>query len=219
MSLSKGVFMINVIIADDEILLRESIGFILDNDDDINVVGLAGDGEEAIELCKELEVDVILMDIKMPNKDGINAAKMIKKLFPNIKIIMLTTFEGVENITESFVIGADGYILKNVNHEDIILSIKCVYRNLTVIHESVKKIMIDRFKILIDFKSNYKDILNDREIRIIKNIAKGKSNKQIASILNYSEGTIKNNVSKILEKLELDDRIQIAIFAIENDIV
>ncbi len=219
MSLNKGVLMIDVIIADDEILLRESLGFILNNDDTIHVVGLAKDGDEVLELSKKLKPDVILMDIKMPHNDGINSAKIIKNLFPNIKIIMLTTFESVDNITESFVIGADGYILKNVNHEDIILAIKCVYRNLTVIHESVKKIMIDRFKISIDFKSNYKEILNDREIRIIKNIAKGKSNKEIASILNYSEGTIKNNVSKILEKLELDDRIQIAIFAIENDIV
>ncbi len=211
--------MIRVLIADDEVLLRDSIGYILDNDDEIKVVGLSGDGDEVISMCKALLPDIVLMDIRMPSKNGIRASEVIKKDFPNIKIIMLTTYENLDNIMESFIVGVDGYILKNVNHFDIILTVKCVYRNLTVIHESVKLAMIERFKLMMDFKSEYKDVLSDREIRIIKNIAKGKSNKEIADILNYSEGTIKNNVSKILEKLNLDDRIQIAIFAIENGVL
>lgn len=211
--------MINVVLADDQVLLRESIGYILDNDEEIKVVGMVGDGNEAIDICKKLRPDIILMDIEMPKLDGVNATKTIKEKCNNTKVIILTTFENPDNIMESFVANADGYIVKNISHKDLILTVKCVYSGLTVIHESVKQIMIDRFKGLIDYKSQYEDILSDKEIEIVRLIAQGNSNKEIAATLNYSEGTIKNNVSKILEKLDMSDRMQIAIFAIENGIV
>lgn len=211
--------MIKVVIADDQILLRESIGYILDNDDEITVVGMAGNGNEAIHICEKLKPDVVLMDIEMPNLNGVYATKMLKDKNKDIKIIILTTFENPDNIMESFMSDADGYIVKNINHKDLILTIKCVYSGLTVIHESVKRIMIDRFKGVVDFKSRYEDTLTKKEIDIVKLIAKGNSNKEIASTLNYSEGTIKNNITKILEKLEMSDRIQIAIFAMENGLV
>jgi DNA-binding NarL/FixJ family response regulator len=211
--------MIKVVIADDQILLRESIGYILDNDDEITVVGMAGNGNEAIHICEKLRPDVVLMDIEMPDLNGVYATKMLKDKNKDIKIIILTTFENPDNIMESFMSDADGYIVKNINHKDLILTIKCVYSGLTVIHESVKRIMIDRFKGVVDFKSRYEDTLTKKEIDIVKLIAKGNSNKEIASTLNYSEGTIKNNITKILEKLEMSDRIQIAIFAMENGLV
>ncbi|MCT4620075.1 MAG: response regulator transcription factor [Marinisporobacter sp.] len=211
--------MINVIIADDQVLLRESIGYILDNDEEINVIGMAEDGNEVIKMCNELHPDVVLMDIEMPELDGVKATKRIKEKYNDIKVIILTTFENPDNIMESFVALADGYIVKNISHKDLVLTVKCVASGLTVIHESVKKIMVDRFKGLGEYKSQYEDILNEKEIKIIRLIASGKSNKQIAATLNYSEGTIKNKVSKILEKLHMSDRMQIAIFAIENGIV
>jgi DNA-binding NarL/FixJ family response regulator len=211
--------MINVLLVDDQVLLRESIGYILDSEEDITIVGMAGNGKEAIEKCNELKPDVILMDIEMPQMDGVHAAKIIKEKHPEVKVIILTTFENTDNIMESFVVNVDGYIVKNINHADLILTIKCVHSGLTVIHESVKKIMIDRFKGLINYKSQYEDLLTKKEISIVKLIAKGASNKEIANDLNYSEGTIKNNVSKILEKLEMTDRIQIAIFAMEHGII
>lgn len=211
--------MIKVIIADDQRLLRESLAFILDNDDQIDVVGDAENGERAIALCGETKPDVVLMDIEMPKMDGVNATKVIKEQYPDTRVIILTTFENADNIMESFIVGADGYIVKNINHEDLVLTVKCVASGLCVIHQSVRDIMIDRFKGLMNYKSKYKDILSDKEVGIIRLIATGKSNKEIAAELNYSEGTIKNNVSKILEKLEVSDRMQIAIFAIENGIV
>lgn len=211
--------MINVIIADDQTLLRESLSFILGNDDEINVVGLAENGEEVVELCKTLKPDIILMDIEMPKRNGVNATKILKEEYPEVKIIMLTTFENADNIMESFVVGADGYIVKNIKHNDLVLTVKCVASGLFVIHQSVKDIMIDRFKGLSQYKSKYQDKISEKEIEIIKLIATGKSNKEIAAAMNYSEGTIKNNVSKILEKLALTDRMQVAIFAIENKIV
>lgn len=211
--------MIKVAIADDQRLLRESLAYILDNDEEIHVVDGASNGEEALELCKRLSPDIILMDIEMPVMDGVSATKKIKENYPNIKVIVLTTFENADNIMESFIVGADGYIVKNINHEDLVLTVKCVASGLCVIHQSVKEIMINRFKGLSEYKSKYQDKLSEKDIDIIKLIATGKSNKEIAVQLNYSEGTIKNNVSKILEKLEVADRMQIAIFAIENGIV
>lgn len=211
--------MIKVAIADDQRLLRESLAYILDNDEEIHVVDGASNGEEALELCKRLSPDIILMDIEMPVMDGVSATKKIKENYPNIKVIVLTTFENADNIMESFIVGADGYIVKNINHKDLVLTVKCVASGLCVIHQSVKEIMINRFKGLSEYKSKYQDKLSEKDIDIIKLIATGKSNKEIAVQLNYSEGTIKNNVSKILEKLEVADRMQIAIFAIENGIV
>lgn len=211
--------MIRILLADDQVLLRESIGYILDSEEDMEIVGMAGDGQEAIEKCKILNPDIILMDIEMPSLNGVHASKIIKEKNKSVKVIILTTFENADNIMESFVANVDGYIVKNINHEDLILTIKCVNAGLTVIHESVKKIMIERFKGLIDYKSKYQELLSKKDIKIVELISKGFSNKEIASALNYSEGTIKNNVSKILEKLEMTDRIQIAIFAMENGIV
>lgn len=211
--------MIKVILVDDQQLLRESVSMLLENDQEINVVGLGKDGNEAISLCETYRPDVALIDIEMPELDGVSATKIIKEKYPGVKILILTTFENPENIMESFINGADGYIVKNTSHEDLVRSIKCVNSGLTVIHKSVKKIMMDRFKGLSEYKSRYEDILSDRDIEIIKCIASGLSNKEIALELNFSLGTIKNNISKILEKLDMSDRMQIAIFAIENGIV
>lgn len=211
--------MIKVILIDDQLLLRESISYLLENDDEIEVVGMGENGNEAISLCEELHPDVVLMDIEMPELDGVGATKIIKEKYENIKVIMLTTFENPDNIMESFISDADGYIVKNISYKDLARTIKCVNSELIVMHKSVKKIMVDRFKGLSDYKSQYKDILNEREIQIVRCIAAGNSNKEIAAALNFSQGTIKNNISKILEKLDMTDRIQIAIFAIENGIV
>ncbi|WP_461206851.1 response regulator transcription factor [Clostridium sp. DL1XJH146] len=211
--------MIRVIIADDQVLLRESIGYILNNDDEIDVIAMAGTGKEIIGLCRKYTPDIILMDIEMPELDGTSAAKVIKEQHPDIKIIMLTTFENPDSIMQSFMAGVDGYVVKDINHYELVLTVKCVAAGLTVIDESVKKIMIDKFKIQHSYKFNYSDKLSHKDIEIIKLIAKGKSNKEIATYLNYSEGTIKNNVSKVFGKLEVTDRMQVAIFAIENGIL
>ncbi len=211
--------MIKVIVVDDQQLLRESIGYLLENDSEIEVVGMGGDGEEAIALCRALSPDVVLMDIEMPGMNGICATRAIKQQFPEVKLIILTTFENPDNIMEAFVNDADGYIVKNISHRDLVRSIKCVHSGLTVIDKSVKLMMIERFRGLCAYKAQYADSLTDRELAIVRHIASGLSNKEIAAALAFSQGTIKNDVSKILEKLSLSDRMQIAIFAIENGIV
>ena len=211
--------MIRVVLVDDQLLLRESIAHLLENDDLIEVVAMGANGNDAIKLCAAYNPDIILMDIEMPELDGVSATRIIKEKYKHIKVIILTTFENPDNIMESFANDADGYVVKNISHKDLVRAIKCVNNGLTVIDKSVKKIMMDRFKGLTDYKSKYEDILTEREINIVKYIAVGLSNKEIAAELSYSQGTIKNNVSKILEKLNMSDRIQIAIFAIENGMV
>ncbi|MBN2883020.1 MAG: response regulator transcription factor [Clostridia bacterium] len=211
--------MIKVLIADDQTLLRESLSFILDSDGEIEVVGLAEDGRTAIEKCMELLPDIVLMDIEMPVVNGVEATKAIKECHPDTKIIMLTTFENPENIMGAFVSGADGYLVKDVSHSELLLAVKCVAFGLTVIHESVREIMIDKFSSPARVKKDLTNILTDKELEIMKLVAAGKSNKEIGADLNYSFGTIKNYISRILEKLEFTDRIQIAIYSIENGIV
>jgi DNA-binding NarL/FixJ family response regulator len=213
------VDMINVILVDDQLLLRESIAMLLENDDEIKVLAMGTNGYEAISLCEHYHPDVMLIDIEMPELNGVSATKIIKEKYPEVKIMILTTFENPDNIMEAFINDADGYIVKNISHKDLVRSIKCVNNGLTVIHKSVKEIMMGHFKGLSGHKVRYQDLLSEREIEIVKLISSGLCNKEIAAELNFSLGTIKNNISKILEKLEMSDRMQIAIFAIENRIM
>ncbi|GAA0179544.1 response regulator transcription factor [Clostridium sediminicola] len=207
-----------IIIADDQVLLRKSIGQLISSDPDITVVDMVGTGKDAIESCNKNMPDIVLMDIEMPHIDGISALKMIKEKHPNIKVIILTTFDNTDNIIESFVGEADGYVVKDIDCEELIATIKCVNYGLTVIHNSVKKIMIDRFKKMSSNKRVYTDILSLEEIEIIRLIVMGKSNKEIGGSFNYTEGTVKNKVSRIYEKLGISDRLQLAVYAVENGI-
>ncbi len=206
-----------ILIVDDQVLLRKSIGQLISTDDSITVVDMVGNGQAAIDACEFYKPDIVLMDIEMPIMDGISALKIIKEKYPIIKVIILTTFDNSNHIIDSFVAEADGYVVKDIDCEELIATIKCVSYGLTVIHESVKRIMIDKFKKMNSHKS-YEEILSKEEIDIVKHIVVGNSNKEIATKFNYSEGTIKNKVSKIYEKLNINDRLQLAVFAVENGI-
>ncbi len=139
--------MIRVLIVDDKALLRKSIGHIISIDDEIDVVDMAANGQEAVEACKKLRPDIVLMDIEMPVMNGIEALKIIKGFDPPlIKVIILTTFENSSNIIESFIGDADGYITKDSDCDELIATIRCVNYGLAVIHKSVKSIMVDKFK-------------------------------------------------------------------------
>lgn len=210
--------MIRIMIADDQALLRKSLGQIISTDEEISVVAMASTGREAIDECERLKPDIIMMDIEMPEMNGIAALKIIKEKFPETKIIILTTFDNKENIIASFLAKADGYITKDIDPQELITTIKCVNYGLTVIHKSVKEIMIEKFEKLESKRKNYADVLNVEEIDMIKLIVDGKSNKNLAKTFNYSEGTVKNKVSRIYEKLSISDRLQLAVYAVENGI-
>lgn len=213
-----------VILADDQKLLRDTLEIILSKSAGIDVVASVADGREVLEACEKLSPDIVLMDIRMPEVDGIEATRKIKERFPEIKVLMLTTFENVENIIESFSSGADGYIVKDLDAKELTLCIECVSRGIHVIHDSVHQLMVQQFLKLNQRKFESKTIgteieLTETEIDIIRFVASGKSNKEIAQIIGFAEGTIKNKITRLFEKLNLDDRTQIAVFAIENELI
>lgn len=208
--------MIKILIVDDQALLRKSLGQIISSDEEMNVVSMASTGREAIEMCLTHEPDIVMMDIEMPTMNGIDALKIIKDRAPKIKVIILTTFENKENIISAFLAKADGYITKDIDPNELITTIKCVSYGLSVIHKSVKDIMVDKFEKLSQRSKNYADILSVEEIDMVKLIVSGKSNKEIGKTFNYTEGTVKNKVSRIYEKLNIADRLSLAVFAVEN---
>ncbi len=211
--------MIKVIIADDQVLLRNSLKQIISIDEEIEVIEMAENGEDAINKCRILKPDIVIMDIEMPKMDGITALKIIKQKTPDIKVIILTTFDSKENILRSFLAGSDGYITKDTTPKQLIETIKCVSYGLIVIHNGVKEIMVDRFEKTSVNQNDMRNLLTEEELEIVEMIVYGKSNKQIASKFNYSEGTIKNKVSKIYEKLNVTDRIQLAVHTLKNGII
>lgn len=216
--------MIKVMLADDQALLRSSLKYILQRDNEIEVVCEASNGIEVLKECKKNDVDVILLDIIMPEKDGIETAKEVKEFYPEIKVIMLTTFENIENIMESFLAGADGYIVKDIAPDELVMVVKCVNKGLCVIHESVQELMIKSFNNVLNRNISVNVEMGDVEIsnterEIVRLVAQGKNNKEIAQILNFAEGTIKNKITRLLDKLDLRDRLQIAIFAIEHSLI
>lgn len=190
------------IVDDDEIVI-ESFEIILSADKDFEVVGRATRAQEAIRFCEEQEVDVILMDIRMPEMDGITTCRTIKKRHPDIKIIMLTTFHDYKNIHQSLQAGASGYLLKSDNTDKQKATIKAVYSGLPIISEVALKSFSEEKKTTL---------LTPRENDILELIANGLNNKEIAGQLYISEGTIRNTISIILDKLELRDRTQLAIY-------
>lgn len=213
---------IKIILVDDDKLVRTGLKIMLETFEDIEIIGVGANGEEALRACRENEPDVVLMDIRMPKCDGVLGTKLIKEEFSKIKVLILTTFNDVEYIHEALKCGASGYLLKDSDCELIYEGIKSSFKgNVVVNPEVASKIISENIKYnnknnLEEVKSNYS--LNDKEISIIKEIANGLSNKEIGEKLYLSEGTIKNNISIILSKLSLRDRTQLTIFAFKNNI-
>lgn len=213
--------MIKVIIADDIPILCQGLKAILSQDKDIEVVGMAGNGLEAYQLTEKLLPDVVLMDMRMPEYDGEFGTRKIKESFPNIKVIILTTFDDEENISKAMSGGADGYLLKEMDNDTVIRSLKMVMDGISVFGSSATGTIQKRFSQSSAVTSAPKQNipLTDRELDIIRLIAEGMDNKEISSTLYLAEGTVRNNISKMLEKLSLKDRTQLAVYAIKNNIV
>lgn len=214
---------IKVIIADDEKMITKGLKIILDTYEDIEVTALVSNGEEALNACRNERPDVILMDVRMPKCDGVLGTKLIKEQLPEVKILILTTFNDVAYIHEALKNGACGYILKDSDYDLIYEGIKACMKGNVVVHPDViSKIMSENNQCSNENKIEEvkrSNDLNDKEISIIREVANGLSNKEIGEKLFLSEGTIKNNVSNILCKLSLRDRTQLTIFAFKNNIV
>ncbi|MZK49586.1 response regulator [Clostridium beijerinckii] len=218
--------MTRVIIAEDQKLLRESFKNIIENNSDIKVVACATNGNEAYDLCKEYMPDVVLMDLSMPICNGTEATKLIKSELPSVKVLVLTASNDKSDVTDAISNGADGYILKDISTEELILSIKSTSLGLGIITKDILSPMILNLrkeskkakKKIIDI-NGINISLTERELKIVSMIVDGKDNKEIASSLFIAEGTVKNIITEIISKLSLRDRTQLAVYAVKNGLV
>lgn len=215
--------MISIIIADDQEIIRESLKIILNGHDDINIVGTASNGKEVLELLEQKPVDIILMDIRMPLIDGVECTRLVKEKYPDIKIVILTTFNDDEYIFSALKYGASGYLLKDVGMEELYEDIKIIYRGGALINPDIASKVCGMFSKMSrrnSFSINIDEVgvkeLSKTEWKVINLIGKGLSNKEISQKLFLSEGTIRNYLSSILSKLDLRDRTQVAIWAVQN---
>lgn len=211
----KGVKFLKLLIVDDDALIRESLSILLEVEGEIEVVGTAANGEEAYNKCGMLSPDIVLMDVRMPVMDGVLGTKNIKASYKDIKVVILTTFKDDEYIKEALKNGAQGYILKNQASDSIVDSLKAVAKGNMVFEKNVAEKISSLLKEDNTEKVKHYN-LTERESDILKLIGEGLSNKEIAAELFLGEGTIRNYITNLLEKLELRDRTQLAIFYLKN---
>ncbi|PEC82595.1 histidine kinase [Bacillus cereus] len=200
---------IRLCIVDDHSFIRESLHTILDGQEDLQVVGMAEDGERALELCEGLKPDVVLMDLEMPNLDGIHATKVIKEKWPDIRVLILSTFQNTERAKEIIRNGADGYLLKSIDSRELAESIRLVYRGGTMItHDLFHRMWEENEETgLFESRSDGKEYgLTKRELEILELLSQGSRYKTIASTLYLSNGTVRNYASNLYEKLGVKNR-------------
>jgi DNA-binding NarL/FixJ family response regulator len=218
--------MIKVLIADDQQLIRQSLQMVLEQKEGLSVVDSVSNGYLVLQSVKNNRPDVILMDIRMPNMDGVQCTKQIKEKYPDIKIIILTTFDDDEYVFNALKYGASGYLLKGISMDYLVQAIHTVYEGQAMINPDITAKVVRLFSNLANANSrvystikidrDYIESLSSSDWNIIKEVEKGLSNKEIAEELNLTEGTIRNYLSNILNKLDLRDRTQLAIWAIEH---
>lgn len=205
---------IKLLIVDDQTLMRDGLKTILEIEDNMEVVATAKNGQEAIEACREFRPDLVLMDIRMPGMDGVESTKIIKELYPEIVILILTTFNEDNYIIDALAYGASGYILKDIDGDDLIKAINDAHKGSFMLPSDVAIKIAKRLTTANIVTEEQKRSLADfteREIEIAKMVALGFNNKQIAASLYISEGTVKNYISSIYLKLGTSDRMAAAL--------
>lgn len=217
--------MIKVLIADDQELIRHSLQIVLGNQEGIEVTGTAENGVQVIRAVRANKPDVILMDIRMPEMDGVQCTKIIKENYSDIKIIILTTFDDDEYVFSALRDGASGYLLKGISMNELVDAIYKVHSGSAMINPDIATKVVQLFSQIAKSnfavqvkKENVGSIVNN-EWKVIKGIGKGLSNKEIAAELSLSEGTVRNYISSILNKLNLRDRTQLAIWAVQTGVL
>ena len=209
---------VNILLADDHRMVREGIRCLLENVPEFNVVGEAADGYECISFVNKTKPNIVLLDIDMPDMNGIEALRVIKEQKMICKVIMLTRHNEIDYLMKALEIGCDGYILKESSFDTLKMAIFKVYSG----DKYIEPNMMPLINANMQEKSNVKKKISEltrREIDVLKMIASGSFNKEIASTLNISERTVKNHVSNIFKKIEVSDRTQAAVFAIKNGII
>jgi DNA-binding NarL/FixJ family response regulator len=217
---------VRVLIVDDQQLMRDGIASLLKLQDGLEIVGMAANGQEAVELATSQQPDVILMDVRMPILDGVAATEQIHRQMPACKILMLTTFNDETYVLEALQVGASGYLLKDLPARDLAQAIQAVHRGIYQLDPTVA----DQLKALLSraqtareqpgaLKATDEADLTERELEVLRLIARGATNREIAEALVISEGTVKNHISNILGRLNLRDRTQAAIYARDHGLL
>ena len=201
---------IRILIADDHYVVRMGLVALLQTEPDLEVVGEVGDGIQAFELYKKLEPDLVLMDVRMPRTDGITATRQIRELYPRARILMLTTYDGDDDIHQALSAGASGYLLKNSTRESLIPAIRAVAAGQRWIPQEVATRLAAR-KLFEE--------LTPRELEVLEQLATGRANKQIADVLKISEHTVKDHLKNILGKLHVADRTEAVTAALQRGII
>jgi DNA-binding NarL/FixJ family response regulator len=204
---------IHVLLVDDQTLIRQGIHLLLELEADIQVVGQAANGREALEQVERLQPDVVLMDVRMPGMGGVEATRLIGERFPQVKVIILTTFEDDETVFEGLKAGARGYLLKDVSSEEMAQAVRKVASGEALIQSRITGKVLAEFSRLAGEKSTARAAslpvpLTERELEVLQALARGLSNREIADELVITEGTVKNHVSNLIEKLGVRDRTQ-----------
>ncbi len=215
---------IKIVIADDQELIRDSLKIVLSANQDMEVIDTVADGREVIRSVRSEKPDVILMDVRMPGMDGVYCTQIIKENYPQIKIIILTTFDDDEYVYNALKYGASGYLLKGVSMAELSSAIRTVYSGKAMINPDIAVKVVRLFSQMA--KGNYTIQVDDRSIedigktewKVIQQVGYGRSNKEIAAALNLSEGTVRNCLSSVLGKLDLRDRTQLAIWAVQTGV-
>ncbi|MGE7727571.1 response regulator [Bacillus cereus] len=213
---------IKVLLVDDHTVVLKGLAFFLSTQEDLELVGETNNGKEALVKVRETNPDVILMDLYMPEMDGVEATAYIKKEYPNVKVIVLTSFSDQAHVLPALRAGASGYILKDVEPDQLVEAIRSAYKGNIQLHPDIANALLSQ-TLPVEEKeeepSIQVDVLTARENEVLQLLAKGMSNKEIASVLVITEKTVKAHVSSILSKLNLSDRTQAALYAVKNGIV
>lgn len=209
---------IRVLLVDDHMLIRDGLKRILALEPGISVVGDGSNGREALELTAALSPDVVIMDINMPEMNGIEAARLIRERYPRTAIIALTIHDDEEYVCELVNAGISGYLLKDVSADELVESINRVCAGESVFHPVITQKVLGEFRRLTGSKEE-RPRLTLREQEVLEYVARGKNNREIARLLYISEKTVKNHLTNIFRKLEVDDRTQAVLYAVKNKLV
>ncbi|MFK3985563.1 response regulator [Micromonospora sp. NPDC050397] len=220
---ARGLRPVRILLADDQPLLRTGFRMVLSAEENLDIVGEAGDGAEAVELARRLLPDVVLMDIRMPRMDGVAATRAIVDARLPVRVLILTTFDLDEYVVGALRAGASGFLAKDVPAEDLVTAIRTVAAGEAVVAPRILRRLLDRFADLLPDPTASQpkalDVLTERERQVLVHIARGLSNAEIARTLSISETTIKTHVGHVLTKLCLRDRVQAVVFAYESGLV
>jgi DNA-binding NarL/FixJ family response regulator len=223
-SLSSGVGdPIRVLVVDDHALFRRGLEMVLAQEPDIDVVGEAEDGAQAVEMAAATTPDIVLMDVRMPKRGGIDACTAIKDIVPSSKIIMLTISDDEADLYDAIKAGAMGYLLKEISIEEVAAAIRAVYGGQSLISPSMASKLLNEFASMIKRGDERQQVsaprLTEREMEVLRLVAKGLNNRDIAEQLFISENTVKNHIRNILEKLQLHSRMEAVVYAVREKLL